>query len=122
MKTITLCLLLSLSAFAADPVSVPKKQSGQTATGPVVNVPLPHAMTDKQRGDFWLASYKAVQAELTIAKAHIEADEKLLLDPASKEREKAGQVIVQACPEAKLDASGDIACPPAKPEEPKSLK
>jgi len=108
------------AAPSPDPVAVLKEQSKLPADGPVVKVPIPHTMSDKQRGDFWRAQYNVSQAELAVAKANIEALQKVLIDPVSKAREQVGQSIVQSCADAKIGPDGDIACPAAaKPEAPK---
>lgn len=107
MKPFLLTLLTACALFA---------QAKPATPAPAITAA---SITEKQRGDFWRAQYNVSQDELRIARARIDALEKMVLDPALKSREQAGQAIARSCPDAKLDAAGELECPvpktPAKP-------
>ncbi|HEX4138372.1 MAG TPA: hypothetical protein VHY84_27425 [Bryobacteraceae bacterium] len=117
MKTLTLSLILAVCAFAQTKPAAPATVSAPAAKSASEK---PHATTDKQRGDFFLEQFRFSQTELAIAKSRIDALEKLLLDPHVQARERAGQAIVHACPDAKLTDAGDIECPLPKPTDAKA--
>lgn len=96
MRTILLSIILSVAVAAQTKPVEPKAE---------------HAITDKQKADFYLAQLKVAQQEITVLKAQLEALNKLLMDQPTTAVTESGKVIAAACPTVTMAADGRIECP-----------